>query len=156
MNARQPRVARGRGGSPPRVRLTRMPDRFSRLPSAAPLPASPRAVCRRQPVIFPSLLSLPWAFSPTNSARVRAQRESVAKAERKQPVPSPDVLAAACEMSHCGLPAARGGCLVGCVGLGTESFEKRIPLSYWEAVGLLLSQRSSLPLCPGGGHSLAG
>lgn len=119
MNAKQAGVARGRGGSLPRVCLTRMPDCFSRLLSAAPLPASPRAVCRRQPVIFPSPLSLPsLGFSLTASARVRARWERVAKAEWKRPVPAPDVLAAVCKMSLCGLPPAQGGSLAGVHGAG--------------------------------------
>lgn len=63
MNAKQAGEAWGKGGTLARVCLTRMQDRFSRLLSAAPLPASLRAVCRR-PVIFPSPLSLLWAFPP--------------------------------------------------------------------------------------------
>lgn len=42
--------------------------------------------------------------------------ERLAKAEWKQPVPTPDVLAAACEMSLYVLPPARTGCLASVSG----------------------------------------
>ncbi|XP_014819554.1 PREDICTED: BTB/POZ domain-containing protein KCTD17 isoform X1 [Calidris pugnax] len=118
MNAKQAGGGTGKGGSLPRVCLTRKPDLFSRLPPAAPLPASLRAVCREQAVIFPSLFSLPWAFPPAASARVREHWERVAKTKWTWLVPTPDVLAAACEMSPCAVPAARGGCLAGVPGAG--------------------------------------
>lgn len=58
---------------------------------------------------LPALASL--GFSPAASARVRAQWERVAKAERKQLIPAPDVLTAACKMSLCAQPPAQEGCL---------------------------------------------
>lgn len=122
MNAKAGRGGTGKGGggggSLPRVCLTRKPDRFSRLPPAAPLPASPRAVCRRQPAIFPLPALASLGFSPTVSAPVRAQWERVAKAKWKRPVPAPDVLAAVYEMSLCALSAAQRGCLASVCGAG--------------------------------------
>lgn len=54
--------------------VTRMPDRFSRLPSAAPLPASPGGLQKTACYFsFRALTSL--GFSPTDSAGVRAQWE---------------------------------------------------------------------------------
>lgn len=100
MNAKQAGVVRGRGGILPCVCVTCMPDRFSRLPSAAPLPASPgslqKAACYFS---FPGLSSH-WLYQDESAVG------KVVKAEQKQLVPTADVLTAVCKMSLSALPPA--------------------------------------------------
>lgn len=78
----------------------------------------PESSLQKAACYFPLPAFTSLGFSPTASARVRAQWEKVAKAERKRLIPAPAVLAAACEMSLCALPPAQGGCLASVRGAG--------------------------------------